>query len=192
MNENLEGKCIIVSAPSGAGKTTIVKALLRDLPMLSFSISACSREPRSTEVDGKDYYFVGVEGFKTMIAEQAFIEWEEVYENNFYGTLKEEINRIWSNKQVVVFDVDVIGGLRLKEIFSNQALSIFIQPPSIQELENRLRSRNTETEEKINMRVNKAKIELSKSTEFDITIVNEELTLAISEAKEQVLKFIEK
>lgn len=192
MNENLEGKCIIVSAPSGAGKTTIVKALLRDLPALSFSISACSRETRSTEVDGKDYYFVGVEGFKKLIAEQAFIEWEEVYKNNFYGTLKEEIKRIWSNKQVVVFDVDVIGGLRLKEIFSTQALSIFIQPPSIQELENRLRSRNTESEEKISMRVNKAKIELSKSTEFDVIIINEELTLAISEAKEQVLKFIEK
>jgi len=192
MNESLEGKCIIVSAPSGAGKTTIVKSLLRDLPALSFSISACSREPRSTEVDGKDYYFVGVEGFKKLIAEQAFIEWEEVYDNNFYGTLKEEIKRIWSNKQVVVFDVDVIGGLRLKEIFSTQALSIFIQPPSIQELENRLRSRNTESEEKISMRVNKAKIELSKSTEFDVIIINEELTLAISEAKEQVLKFIEK
>ena len=192
MNENLEGKCIIVSAPSGAGKTTIVKALLRDLPKLSFSISACSREPRSIEVDGKDYYFVGVEGFKKLIAEQAFIEWEEVYENNFYGTLREEINRIWSNKQVVVFDVDVIGGLRLKEIFSTQALSIFIQPPSIKELENRLRSRNTESEEKINMRVNKAKIELSKSTDFDVTVVNEVLTFAISEVKEQVLKFIEK
>jgi guanylate kinase len=192
MKEKLEGKCIIVSAPSGAGKTTIVKALLRDMPKLSFSISACSREPRSTEVEGKDYYFVGVEGFKKLIAEKAFIEWEEVYENNFYGTLKEELNRIWSNKQVVVFDVDVIGGLRLKEIFSTQALSIFIQPPSIQELENRLRSRNSESEEKINIRVNKAKIELSKAKEFDVTVVNEELTLAISEAKEQVLKFIEK
>ena len=192
MKEKLEGKCIIVSAPSGAGKTTIVKALLRDMPKLSFSRSACSREPRSTEVEGKDYYFVGVEGFKKLIAEKAFIEWEEVYENNFYGTLKEELNRIWSNKQVVVFDVDVIGGLRLKEIFSTQALSIFIQPPSIQELENRLRSRNSESEEKINIRVNKAKIELSKAKEFDVTVVNEELTLAISEAKEQVLKFIEK
>lgn len=184
------GKCIIVSAPSGAGKTTIVRSLLNQLPMLSFSISACSRGKRINEVDGRDYYFVGIDGFKQLIKEESFVEWEEVYENNYYGTLKKEISQIWSNDKVVVFDVDVVGGLHLKQIFSTNSLAIFIQPPSIEVLESRLRSRNTESEEKINMRLSKSKIELARANEFDVIVINNELEEAIEQAKTEILNFI--
>ena len=185
-----EGKCIIVSAPSGAGKTTIVHALLATINQLSFSVSACSRDPRSTEKNGVDYYFLGIEKFKESIKNDAFVEWEEVYLDSFYGTLKSEINRIWDAGKVVVFDVDVMGGLNLKSFFGTNALSLFIAPPSISILETRLRNRKTETEEKIQERLNKSRIELSRANEFDIVIRNVVLNDAIEEARTSVLNFI--
>ena len=142
MEKKLNGKSIIFSAPSGAGKTTIVHHLLSKDFGLEFSISACSRAPRSHEVDGKDYYFLDVETFKKKIEEDAFVEWEEVYTDNFYGTLKSEMQRIWSKGKTVIFDVDVVGGLNLKKEFKDDALAIFVQPPSFEELENRLRGRS--------------------------------------------------
>ena len=185
-----KGKCIIFSAPSGAGKTTIVHALLDENIGLEFSVSACSREPRPNEIDGKDYYFLGIELFKRKIEDAAFIEWEEVYTNNFYGTLESEIERIWSNGKTVIFDVDVIGGLNLKRIFGEAALAIFVQPPSYEELEKRLRYRSTETEEKIQQRMGKAKNELSFAKDFDLILVNDKLETAIATAKESVLNFL--
>ncbi len=185
-----KGKCIIFSAPSGAGKTTIVHALLGKNLGLSFSVSACSREARPNEVNGKDYYFLGIEGFKQQIENGAFIEWEEVYTNNFYGTLKDEINRIWDNGKAVIFDVDVIGGLNLKKIFGDDALAIFVQPPSIEELENRLRLRSTESEDKINQRMTKARKELEYASQFDKILVNENLEIAIDNAKNWVGQFL--
>ena len=153
MSENKTGKCIIFSAPSGAGKTTIVHYLLKKNLGLEFSVSACSREPRGKEMDGVDYHFLGVEGFKKHIEKDAFIEWEEVYANNFYGTLKSAVHSIWEKGNTVVFDVDVIGGINIKKIFGDNARYIFIQPQSIEELENRLRKRSTETEDKIQLRM---------------------------------------
>ncbi len=186
------GKCVIFSAPSGAGKTTIVHALLKKEELgLSFSVSACSRDPRPNEVDGKDYYFLGVEGFKEQIDKDAFIEWEEVYTNNFYGTLRSEVERIWSEGKTVIFDVDVVGGLNLKKIFGDQALAVFVQPPSVDELERRLRHRSTETEEKIRQRVDKAHIELARASEFDVIIVNDNLEKAVEEAFKKVKSFIQ-
>jgi guanylate kinase len=188
MNES--GKCIIFSAPSGAGKTTIVHALLDANIGLEFSISACSRAPRSNETDGKDYYFLGLEGFKQKLDEDAFFEWQEVYTDNFYGTLKSEIERIWSHNKTVIFDVDVIGGLNLKRMLGDQALAIFVQPPSYEELENRLRYRSTETEDKIQQRMKKAHQELASAKEFDIILVNDQLDQAITKAKDMVVSFI--
>ena len=185
-----KGKCIIFSAPSGAGKTTIVHALLDENIGLEFSVSACSREPRPNEIDGKDYYFLGLDLFKRKIEDAAFIEWEEVYTNNFYGTWESEIERIWSNGKTVIFDVDVIGGLNLKRIFGEAALAIFVQPPSYEELEKRLRYRSTETEEKIQQRMGKAKNELSFAEDFDLILVNDKLESAITSAKESVLNFL--
>lgn len=186
------GKCIIFSAPSGAGKTTIVHHLLSEELGLEFSVSACSREPRMNEVDGLDYHFLGLEGFKKNIEEDAFVEWEEVYTNNFYGTLKSEMERIWSQGKTVIFDVDVIGGLNLKKKFQDNAFAVFVQPPSYEELEKRLRGRSTETEDKINQRMDKANKELAFSPEFDVVLVNDDLEVACNEAKELVTKFLEK
>jgi guanylate kinase len=185
------GKCIIFSAPSGAGKTTIVHALLDAEIGLAFSVSACSRDPRPNEINGKDYYFLGVEGFQQKIAEGALLEWEEVYTNNYYGTLKSEIERIWAEGKAVIFDVDVVGGLNLKRLFGEQALAIFVQPPSVEELEKRLRFRSTETEEKIQQRLHKAGQELSRASEFDYILVNEDLQQAITTAKEVVVTFLQ-
>jgi guanylate kinase len=185
-----EGKCIIFSAPSGAGKTTIVRALLAEIEYLSFSISACSRAPRGKEKSGVDYYFISVEEFQAKIRQNDFVEWEEVYTNNYYGTLKSELSRIWDSGKTVVFDVDVIGGLHLKEIFKENALAIFIKPPNQDVLEDRLRKRNTETEDKIQIRIKKAKEEVLRSEEFDCVIENDQLQLAIADAREQVLKFL--
>ena len=190
MSENKKGKCVIFSAPSGAGKTTIVHYLLKQNLGLEFSISACSREPRSNEVNGRDYHFLGLEGFKNKIEQEAFVEWEEVYTDNFYGTLKSEIERIWSHGKTVIFDVDVIGGLNIKRIFGEQALAIFVQPPSYDELEVRLRKRSTETEEKIQQRMYKAKTELSYAPEFDVILVNDHLDSACHKAQNLILEFI--
>ncbi len=187
-----KGKCIIFSAPSGAGKTTIVHYLLKQIPELSFSISACSREPRINEINGKDYYFLGIENFKLKIDGEEFVEWQEVYENNFYGTLHSELIRIWEEEKIVIFDVDVIGGINLKKYFGDQALSVFVQPPSIKDLEKRLRFRSTETEEKIVIRLAKAEEELSKSTEFDLVVVNDDLEKACEFALEKIKYFISK
>jgi guanylate kinase len=187
----VEGKCIIFSAPSGAGKTTIVHSLLDLRDDLAFSISACSRPPRSNEIDGKDYHFLGLKGFKQKIAEDAFIEWEEVYTDHFYGTLKAEIERIWAAGKVVVFDVDAYGGVSLKKYFKEAALSFFISPPSVEILEQRLRSRNTETEEKIKMRLSKVDQELQLAEHFDINVVNEKLAPTIAWINSKVEEFIE-
>jgi guanylate kinase len=189
MSESKKGKCIIFSAPSGAGKTTIVHYLLGQSLGLEFSVSACSRDPRGNEIDGKDYYFLGLEGFREQIEKEAFIEWEEVYTNNFYGTLKSEIERIWANGKTVIFDLDVIGGLNLKRIFGEQALSIFVKPPSYEELEKRLRSRSTETEDKIQQRMDKANAELAYAHKFDIILINDDLDEACKKAKEMVSNF---
>ena len=192
MNAKEQGKCVIFSAPSGAGKTTIVHYLLRRNLGLEFSVSACSRDPRENEIDGKDYHFLGIEGFKKKIAENAFVEWEEVYSNNFYGTLKSEMERIWSEGKTVIFDVDVIGGLNLKKKFQDNALAIFVQPPSYEELENRLRKRSTESEDKINQRMEKATKELSFSSEFDFILINDDLEIACEKAEELVKEFLKR
>lgn len=184
------GKCVIFSAPSGAGKTTIVKQLLKEKLDLEFSISAATREKRGEEIDGKDYYFLTLEDFKQKIEEEKFIEWEEVYKDQFYGTLKEEIDRIWENGKHVIFDVDVVGGMNLKRYFGQEALSIFVMPPSIQALEDRLNSRATESQEKINKRLAKAKSELITADQFDYVILNDELEKAVKAAQFVVKKFL--
>lgn len=184
------GKCVIFSAPSGAGKTTIVHALLKRLDQLSFSVSACSRDPRPNEVDGKDYHFLGLQRFQEAILNEEFVEWEEVYTNNYYGTLKSELERIWAQGKTVIFDVDVIGGLNLKRAFGENAMAIFVQPPSYEELEKRLRHRSTETEEKIQQRMQKAETELARAEEFDLVLVNDDLEKAINTAELVVSEFI--
>jgi len=192
MENEFKGKSIIFSAPSGAGKTTIVHHLLSKNLGLEFSISACSRAPRSHEIDGKDYYFLDVSTFKKKIEENAFVEWEEVYTNNFYGTLKSEMQRIWSQGKTVIFDVDVIGGLNLKNEFKDDALAVFVQPPSFEELENRLRGRSTETEDKIRQRMEKAAKELAFAEEFDHILVNDDLLSAFKKAEVLVKEFLNK
>ena len=184
------GKSIIVSAPSGAGKTTIVHRLMAEIPELAFSISACSRSARPMEQEGKDYYFLGVEGFKKAIENQEFIEWEEVYTDHYYGTLRREVQRLWDEGKVVIFDVDVVGGLNLKSLFKEHALSVFIKPPSVEILEKRLRARETESEERIALRIKKASWELSQADSFDVCILNDELEKAVSETITCVNQFI--
>lgn len=186
----MEGKLIIISAPSGAGKTTIVKEILKkDLP-LAFSISACSRDKRENEVDGKDYYFIEKEAFEEKIAKKEFLEWEEVYQGNYYGTLKSELNRIWNENKHVLFDVDVVGGLNIKKQFPKNSLAIFIQPPSIQELQNRLLNRGTETEKSLAKRIQKAEKELEFGRNFDVVVVNEKLETAIEEVFVHIINFL--
>lgn len=185
-----EGKVIIFSAPSGAGKTTIVRALLDVISELSFSISACSRNPRSQEVNGKDYHFIGIDGFKNKIKNNEFVEWEEVYQDHFYGTLNSELTRIWNANKTVVFDVDVVGGMSLKKKFGKNALAIFVMPPSLMVLEERLRNRNTDSEQKIRQRLDKAEQEISLSSGFDVILKNDSLDIAISDAKAIVNQFL--
>jgi len=186
----IDGKCIIFSAPSGAGKTTIVKHLLTQNYNLQFSVSACSREQREGETHKKDYYFLGVEGFKNRISKGDFLEWEEVYKDNFYGTLRSEIERIWSNGYHVIFDVDVVGGVNLKRIFGARALAIFVMPPSISLLEDRLRSRATETEESIARRMSKAENEIGFAKSFDQVLLNDDLPVALKKAEVLVETFL--
>jgi len=188
----MEGKCIILCAPSGAGKTSITKFLLKQDLDLEFSISACNREKRTNEVDGVDYYFLSTEDFKRRIENDEFVEWEEVYNDQFYGTLKTEVNRIWNRGKNVIFDVDVEGGLSLTKHFGENAMAIFIYPPSFEILEERLRKRGTESEEKIQKRLAKAKKELSYSKWFDNIIVNDDLEKSEKEAFEIVKAFLKK
>ena len=190
MTQELTGKCIIFSAPSGAGKTTIVHHLLKTIDSLEFSISACSRAPRINETDGKDYHFISVEDFKRKIQEGAFVEWEEVYPNNFYGTLRSEMQRIWGRGKSVIFDVDVVGGLNLKRAFGDDALAIFVQPPSYEALEKRLRARSTESDEKIALRMQKAGEELEFAKDFDVVLVNDNLEDAFQKAEQLVQSFL--
>jgi len=184
------GKLIIFSAPSGAGKTTIVKKLLKDFPNLEFSISACSREKRPKEIDGKDYYFLSAEEFKTKIENNEFLEWEEVYPGSFYGTLKSEVERIWANGKHVIFDVDVVGGMNIKNYYNEKALAIFIMPPSVEELENRLQRRDTETQESLKKRIAKAEHEMTFADKFDTIVVNTVLEDAVSETKLKTKNFL--
>jgi guanylate kinase len=184
------GKAIIVSAPSGAGKTTIVKHLVATLPILEFSVSACSRNKREEEINGRDYYFIPLDDFRGRIARDEFIEWQEVYPGNYYGTLKSEMERIWNLNKVPIFDVDVIGGLNLKRYFGSTGLAIFIQPPSVRELENRLRNRGSESEEMIQKRLSKAAYELDFANRFDTVVVNDDLKSKLLEVVGIVSSFI--
>lgn len=180
----MAGKALIFSAPSGSGKTTIVKYLLENNPDLGFSISASTRDRRGrTEQDGKDYHFLSPEEFKQKIDANEFIEWEEVYAGNFYGTLKSEIERIWAEGKNVIFDVDVKGGINLKKYFGDRALSIFVKVPSIEILADRLNSRSTETEESLSRRLFKAKFEMSFQDKFDAVLLNEDLSKSVAEAQ---------
>lgn len=189
---DFKGKLFVFSAPSGSGKSTIVNHLLSiDELNLAFSISATSRAPRGEEKDGEHYYFMSADEFKSHIEKDDFLEWEEVYQNNFYGTLKLEVERIWKMGKHVVFDIDVIGGLNIKKQFPEQTLSIFIMPPSVEELRNRLVKRSTETAEKIEMRVAKAAKELESASSFDVVITNDELDKALVEAEQTVANFIQ-
>ena len=176
------GKLVIFSAPSGAGKSTLVNYLLPQFPALSFSISATSRSPRGKEENGKDYYFLSSEEFKSRVAQDELLEWEEVYAGTYYGTLRSEVERIWAQGKVVVFDIDVVGALNLKKQFGDRALALFVQAPSVEILEQRLRGRGTDSEEKIQQRVAKATIEMARAPEFDKVVVNDYLDTAKAEA----------
>lgn len=184
-------KILIFSAPSGAGKTTIVHHLLCDSNFnLEFSISVCSRAMRKNETHAKDYYFLSVSDFKKKIANNEFLEWEEVYKDSFYGSLKSEVERLTSNEKNVIFDVDVVGGINIKKYYKENALSIFVMPPSIEELENRLKTRSTDNDEAIKIRVEKAKLEMSYADKFDIILVNDKLEDTLKEAKNIISDFL--
>jgi len=186
-----KGKLIVFSAPSGSGKTTIVQYLVKQKELnLGFSISATSRAKRGKEIHGNDYHFISAKDFKKHINQGDFVEYEEVYTDNFYGTLKSEIERIWTLGKHVIFDIDVIGGLNIKKQFKDQTLAIFVQPPSVYALESRLRNRNTETESKIKERVAKAEKELKFAKDFDMILVNDNLDKAKAEAYQLVKQFI--
>lgn len=186
------GKLVIFSAPSGAGKSTLVHYLLPKFKELSFSISATSRAPRGEEKHGQDYYFLSAEDFQERAQNDEFLEWEEVYAGTYYGTLKSEVQRLWDEGKTVVFDIDVVGGLNLKKIFGPQALAMFVQAPSIQILEQRLRGRGTDSSDKIKQRIEKASWEMDQAAFFDYTIINDDLDRAKAEAKKLLIDFLAK
>lgn len=184
------GKLVIFSAPSGAGKTTIVRELLERFPQLEFSVSATSRAPRGNERDGIDYFFLTPEAFRQAVGEDRFVEWEEVYEGTCYGTLRSEVERIWAAGRTIVFDVDVVGGLNLKRIFGHDACALFVMPPSIEVLRRRLEGRGTDTAEVIDRRIAKAEFELTKAPDFDHVVVNDNLAEAVYEATRILDRFL--
>lgn len=188
----MKGKLIIFSAPSGAGKTTIVKHLLGQPFDMQFSVSATSRKPRPGETEGQDYYFLSEKQFREKIENGEFLEWEEVYPGIYYGTLKSEVERIRNLGNNVIFDVDVKGGLNIKQYYQNEALALFVKPPSVEELKKRLLSRSTESEDKINMRIAKAEYELGFRHQFDNVIVNDKLENAFAETEKIVKDFLKK
>jgi guanylate kinase len=183
-------KLIVISAPSGAGKTSIVHYLLKNMRGLSFSVSACSREKRENETHGEDYYFLGVEGFKNKIVENAFLEWEQVYKNQYYGTLTSEIEGIWSKGKAAIFDVDVEGALNIKKQYLTECLSVFIMPPSLEVLQERLIARGSESEESLRKRLDKAEEEITKSQEFDSIILNDNFDIACKKTMQVICNFI--
>lgn len=185
-------KIIIITAPSGAGKTSITRYLLERFPQLSFSISATTRSPRENEVDGKDYYFISIDAFKQKIQSGEFVEWEMVYEGKYYGTLKTELIRLWKEKKCPLLDIDVKGAIHIQQQYPDSTLSIFIEPPSVRELARRLASRGTETEESLQTRINKAEYEMSFSHHFDHIVVNDDLQEACEEAEKLVSEFLNK
>ncbi|MBY0478090.1 MAG: guanylate kinase [Chitinophagaceae bacterium] len=184
-------KLLIITAPSGAGKTSITRHLMKKFPQLAFSISAATREPRLHEQNGRDYYFISTEEFQKRIQDDAFVEWEMVYEGKYYGTLKSELQRIWQNTQIPVLDIDVKGAIHVQGLYPKQTLSVFIEPPSIEELKRRLESRGTETEDSLQARINKASYEISFKHSFHEVIINDDLQKACARAEEIVAAFIE-
>jgi guanylate kinase len=187
---SFKGKCIIISAPSGAGKTSIVRYLLKHIPELSFSVSATNRKPRVNETNGVDYHFLSTVDFEARIKNKEFVEWEEVYEGQYYGTLQAEVERLWKTDHHVIFDVDVVGGLNLKEYFGENALSIFVQAPDVKALETRLRSRQTESEEQLAIRLAKAAKEMEFAKDFDEIVINDVFEIACEQAMNLVKKFL--
>lgn len=184
------GKLLIFAAPSAAGKTTIVHHILDNFPNIEFSISAATRDKRDNEVDGKDYHFLSINDFKEKINNNEFLEWEQVYEGCYYGTLKSEIERIWNKGSHVIFDIDVVGGLNIKKFYKEKALSVFVMPPSLEVLEQRLRKRSTESEEKIKERIKKAKHELTYSNQLDMILLNDEIETTLTKAGNLVSNFL--
>lgn len=190
MDMSAQQPIVIFTAPSGAGKTSIVRYLLERIPQLSFSVSAATREARKGEVDGKDYYFIALQAFQHLIQENAFAEWEMVYEGKYYGTLRSELERIWASGKVPVLDIDVKGAIHVEQQYPLHTCSVFVQPPSVSELKKRLESRGTETPQSIETRVNKAEYELSFQSHFKTTIVNQELSQACKQAEDLVRGFL--
>lgn len=183
-------KALLFSAPSGSGKTTLIRELLQRFDCFEFAISATSRKPRQGERDGVDYYYLDPESFAQRVERGDFLEWEEVYAGTCYGTLKSEIERIWSNGHIIIFDVDVNGGMNIKKYFGDDALAIFVMPPSIEVLEQRLRNRGTESESSLKQRLARSEAELGEASKFDLTIVNDDLQTAVDEAQQAIEKFI--
>jgi len=185
-----EAKLIIFSAPSGGGKTTIVKEMLKQIPELEFSITATTRSKRDNEIDGKDYWFISIDEFQKKVANNEFLEWEEVYPQQYYGTLKSEVERIFQQDHFVVFDVDVYGGLNIKNLYKDQALAIFVQPPSLETLKTRLTARSTENEASLKKRISKAEHEMTFASSFDKVIINDKLEVAIQETLSLLKAFL--
>lgn len=185
------GKLIVVTAPSGAGKTTIVRHLLKQFDNLAFSVSATSREARHYEEHGRDYYFLSVEDFRNKIKEGEFIEWEEVYENQFYGTLKAEVKRLWAEGKHIIFDIDVKGAVNIQQIYPEGSLTLFIKPPSEEELLSRLRNRKTESEASLKKRMNRARKELEYEVHFNQVVINDDLEIALQDAENIVRSFLQ-